>query len=159
MIGLAIAVVVAFGVIGVFAYFGTQLGLVSGTALQDVTVGQCFNGARAQPGTSSAVVFGVEVVECTAPHTSELAARLNYPGGATGVAYPGVESVRVYAQQECRDGFADYVGVSFEESILDMTFIYPIESNWRSGDYSIQCVIHPQEGQETASESFRNSGR
>ena len=50
-------------------------------------------------------------------------------------------------------------GVSFDESILDMTFVYPLESNWQSGDYSIQCVVHPQDGQETASESFRNSRR
>jgi hypothetical protein len=155
-----IAVVIAIGVIGVLAYFGSQLGgFVGGTALQDLAVGQCFNGARAQPGTSSAVVFGVEVIDCTSPHTSELAATLNYPGGAAGVTYPGVESVRVLAQQECRDGFADYVGVSFDESILDMTFVYPLEANWKSGDYSIQCVIHPQAGRETASESFRNASR
>jgi hypothetical protein len=160
VIGVIIAVVIAIGVIGVFAYFATEVGgLVGGTALQDLAVGQCFNGARAQPGTSAAVVFGVEVVECTLPHTSELAATLDYPGGASGVAYPGVASVSAYAQQECRDGFADYVGISFDESVLDMTFVYPLESNWRSGDYSIQCVIHPQAGQETASESFRAAAR
>lgn len=159
VIGLIVAVVVVVGVIGALAYFGSQLGgLIGGTALQDLAVGQCFNGARAQPGTSSTVVFGVEVVECTMPHTSELAASLDYPGGASGVAYPGVESVSAFAQQECHDGFADYVGVSFEESVLDMTFVYPLESNWRSGDYSIQCVVHPQDGQETVSVSFRNSG-
>jgi hypothetical protein len=158
VVGLVIAVLIAIAVIAALAYFGSQLGgLVGRTGLQDVSVGQCFNGARPQPGSSADVFFSVEIVECTVPHTSELAASLNYPGGASGIAYPGAESLLTFAEVECPDGFADYVGVSFQESILDMTVIYPLESNWALGDYSIQCVIHPEKGQETASQSFRNS--
>lgn len=55
--------------------------------------------------------------------------------------------------------FAEYVGLSFNESDFGMTYVYPLEANWRLGDYSIQCVVHPPDGQEQASESFRNARR
>jgi hypothetical protein len=40
-----------------------------------------------------------------------------------------------------------------------MTFAYPLESNWALADYTIQCVVHPPNGQGPATESFRGSRR
>ena len=30
--------------------------------------------------------------------------------------------------------------------LLNMTFVYPLQSNWSLGDYSIQCIVHPPAG-------------
>ena len=143
-IGLAVVVIVVLLLIGIVAFMGSGLGdLIGRTALQDLAVGQCFNGGRAASPTGASVVFGVEVVPCTEPHEGELAATFGYPGASTSVSYPGTDSVGTYAQDECITEFETYVGTDFNSSALEMTFVYPLESNWSLGDYSIQCIVHP----------------
>jgi len=156
----AIVVVLVVLAIGLIAFIGSGLGpLLSKTALQDLTVGQCFNGGRAPAGSGSSMLFGVDVVSCTEPHTSELAATFAYPGSGPSMAFPGLEAVGTYAEEECISHFADYVGLSFSTSELGMTYVYPLEANWSLGDYSFQCVIHPPDGQDEISESIRNARR
>lgn len=158
--GAVVVVIVVVLVIGLIAFIGSGLGpLLSRTALQDLTVGQCFNGARAPAESGSGIVLGVDVVACTEPHESELAATLAYPGSGPSISYPGLETLASYAEGECIQRFAEYVGLSFSASALGMTYIYPLEANWELGDYSIQCVIHPPDGQDQTSESFRNARR
>jgi len=158
--GIVIVVIVIALVIGLLAFIGSGLApLLSKTALQDLTVGQCFNGGRAPSESGTAVVFGVDVVACTEPHTSELVATFDYPGSGSSAPYPGLDIVDGYSEEECIDRFAEYVGLNFNSSVLGMTYVYPLDTNWRLGDYSIQCVAHPPDGQEHASESFRNARR
>lgn len=158
--GLAIVAIIVVLVIGLIAFIGSGLApLLSRTALQDLTVGQCFNGARVPAASSSGIVLGVDVVACTEPHESELAATFDYPGGSPSLPYPGLETVSSYAESECIGHFADYVDLSFNSSVLGMTYIYPLEANWALDDYSIQCVVHPPDGQDLTSESFRNARR
>lgn len=158
--GIAIVIVVVLVVVGLLAFLASALApLVARTPLQDLSVGQCFNGGRAPTETGSGLLFGVEVVPCAEPHTSELAATFDYPGASPGVAYPGLESARAYAEEECITEFENYVGLGFAESVLEMTFVYPLEANWALGDYSIQCVLHPPAGQDQSSDSFRNARR
>ena len=151
----------ALGVLGALAYLGSGFGLENffgGTALQEVRVGQCFNGARAA-GPTSSVIYSVEIVECSEPHTSELMASFDYPGAGPTVAFPGPSSVQTYSSQECLDSFVDYVGLDFNASALDMTYVYPLQDNWEEGDYSIQCIVHPPAGQETTNQSYRGARR
>lgn len=160
MIGVIVVLVIVLVLLGAFAYLGAQLGpLVSKTQLTDVTVGQCFNGGRAPVATSVQVVFGVDVVDCSEPHTSELMATFDYPSDAGPNDYPGLELVSAYARDQCIDRFASYVGLSFDQSALDLTYIYPQDGNWSLGDRSIQCIVHPLAGEETSTGSFRNARR
>ena len=145
--------------IGIVAFMGSGLGnLIGRTALQDLVVGQCFYGGRAASPTGTSVVFGVEVVPCTEPHEGELAATFAYPGASSSVTYPG-DAVSTYAEEECVTEFETYVGTNFNSSTLEMTFVYPLQTNWSLGDYSIQCIVHPPPGQEQTSESYRGSRR
>jgi hypothetical protein len=156
---IVIIAVVIVAVIGGLAYLGSQLAPPIGRSnLPDLAVGQCFNGARVPTGTTI-VVNRVEVVDCTAPHTSELIANFDYPGASSAVQYPGEPSIDAYTQQECVDRFADYIGLSINESIFVMTYFYPTEANWVGEDYSIQCIVQPPAGQRTAVESYRNAAR
>lgn len=137
-------------------WLGSSLGpLLGRTQLPDLTVGQCFNGGRAPIGTETQVVFGVDVVDCDEPHESELMATFDYPGSGSGLAYP----VSRYAEDECIRRFADYIGISFTSSFLEMTFLQPQGPSWAFGDYSIQCVVHPPVGQESSTGSYRDSRR
>jgi len=154
-----VAIIVVL-VVGLIAFLGSGLApLLSRTAFQDLTVGQCFNGGRAPVESGGGLVFGVDVVPCTEPHTSELAATFGYPGSGPSVPYPGLGTVDTYAEEECVKRFAEYVGLSFSASVFGMTYVYPLEANWTLGDYSIQCVLHPPDGQDKSSESFRDARR
>jgi len=157
--GVVVVVVILVLVVGLIAFIGSGLGpLLSRTALQDLTVGQCFNGARAAAESSAEIVLGVDVVPCTEPHGSELAATFDYPGGGPLISYPGLETVSSHAEAECIKQFADYVGLTFDASVFGMTYVYPLEANWALDDFSIQCVVHPPDGQDRISESLRNAG-
>jgi hypothetical protein len=108
---------------------------------------------------TSEIIIGADVVSCHEPHESELAASFAYPGAAAGVPYPGDAVVTSYAEEACAFRFGSYVGKSYETSTLGMTYLYPLRVNWTTGDYSIQCVIHPPEGESTTTGSLRGSGR
>lgn len=160
VIAVVVLIVIVLAVVGVLAYIGSTLApLVGRTPLPDLTVGQCFNGGRAPSGTGTHIVFGVDVVECNEPHESELMATFDYPESGTGLAYPGDETVSDYAEGECAERFAEYVGLSFSSSFLEMSFLYPLRQNWTAGDYSIQCVVHPPVGQQSSTGSYRGSRR
>lgn len=142
------------------AYVGSQFGtFFGGTALEELSVGQCFNGGRGEYGPAAAIISTVEVVACTEPHTSELIATLDYPGAGPAVEFPGIDSVQTFALQECIDSFADYVGIDYDESELEITYVYPLEHNWNAGDYSIQCIVHPPVGQDQTTQSYRRARR
>lgn len=161
VIGVIVVAVVIIAIVGALTYLGSSFGNSSfgnQTALNDLTVGQCFNGGRVPAATSAQILFAVDVVDCSDPHTSELAATFDYPS-EPAAPYPGLTIVHDYAEQQCIDRFLDYVGLSFNDSALDMTFIYPQDANWSADDRSIQCVIHPPSGTETSTGSFRNARR
>lgn len=162
VVSVIVAVVVILGIIGfLFASaFGSLGPLINQAELSQLSVGECFNGARAGPGPTVTFVFGVDVVDCSAPHTSELIASFDYPDAGTGsTTYPGDERMRTYSQDACSERFASYVGVSFAESTLEMTYAYPTEFVWLAEERSIQCVVHPPDGQATMTGSVRGSRR
>lgn len=157
---MVVVIGVVLAVVGGLVYLGSTLAPLAGrTPLPDLIVGQCFNGGRAPNGTGTHIVLGVDVVDCSELHESELMATFEYPGASSGVAYPGEANVGDHAEQECILRFADYIGLSFTASSLEMSFLYPLSQNWTVGDYSIQCVVHPPVGQESSTGSYRGSKR
>jgi hypothetical protein len=156
-IGLIVVLVFA-GLAVALVYLGSQAApLLDRTEFADLYVGQCFNGGRVQ--ASAEIVFGASVVDCAAPHESELAASFLYPGAVAGTPYPGEAVVTDYAQGECSRRFGEFVGTPYESSELGMTYLYPLRVNWTAGDYSIQCVVHAPDGEATSTGSFRDSRR
>jgi hypothetical protein len=151
--GLVLAVIVAA------ALLANGIGaLTGGSTLQTLTVGQCFNGGRADDSETT-IIRSVETIDCAEAHESELAATFLYPEAGVGDEYPGDEVLSRFAERECTLRFADYVGVPFSQSIYGMTYAYPLEFNWVLSDTSIQCIVHPAAGQSTMTGSVRNSRR
>ncbi len=151
----ALVVAVIFAIITL----GSSIGALTGSQLQTVAVGQCFNGGRAVDSESTTILRSVEVVDCAQSHESEMAASFEYPGVPVDGDYPGEDRMSSYSESECTLRFAGYVGVPFSESIYGMTYAYPLEVNWLLGDRSIQCIAHPPDGQSTMTGSVRNSRR
>ncbi len=54
--------------------------------------------------------------------------------------FPGDEKVDELAGQGCVDRFADFVGVSFDDSKLEMTYMGPLEDSW-DFDRGVACLL------------------
>jgi hypothetical protein len=146
------------------AMLGSNLGnLGTRTPIEDVGVGQCFNGIKNSDfaggeQVSPGMLFGVEVVDCAEEHEGELVARVSWPAGR-GNEYPGDEEMATYAFNACSDAFGDYVGVSFESSTYEMTYIYPQQRSWTQGTRSIECLVHPPAGTDRHTGTVRDTRR
>lgn len=121
---------IAAGVVAVFA-----LSACSGTVLS-LDVGTCFD----DPETFEQVE-DVPVVDCDVAHDNEVIANADL----TGSEYPGQEQVENRATQICYDNFADYVGISYEESIYDIGWLFPTEETWAVGDREVICFAYDVE--------------
>ena len=47
-----------------------------------------------------------------------------------------------YATEHCVERFEAWVGIRFEESILDVVFLMPHADGWRAGDREVVCAAH-----------------
>lgn len=104
----------------------------SGTVLE-LDVGTCFD----DPETFDEV-DDVPVVDCSEPHDNEVIANEDLAGND----YPGEEQVESSASQICYDNFSDYVGISYEESVYDIGWLFPTEESWAIGDREVICFAY-----------------
>jgi hypothetical protein len=99
----------------------------------ELQVGDCLHSSdlRAEPAVDVAV-------DCGEPHDAEIFAATQMPDGP----YPGLEAVRAAADDFCLPLFADFVGIEYLDSDLDVYPLLPTEDGWNSaGDREILCVL------------------
>ena len=53
-----------------------------------------------------------------------------------------------FAVEHCVEQFQAWVGIPFEESILDVIFLMPHAEGWRAGDRGIICVAQRLDSQK-----------
>jgi hypothetical protein len=88
-------------------------------------------------------VESVPVVSCEEPHDSELYHTFDLPG----TDYPGEEAIIESSQQGCLDTFETFVGASYETSIYDISYLYPIEQSWTDiNDRTVLCGVYLVDG-------------
>lgn len=98
-----------------------------------IAVGDCLN------ETSSDTVSEVPQVDCAAPHDYEVYYDFTLTGSGE---YPGEDEVQTDADTGCESAFAGFVGLGYEDSILDFTYYYPTVSSWtKNGDRLVSCII------------------
>lgn len=93
-------------------------------------IGTCFD----DPDTFEQVE-DVPIVDCADPHDNEVFANVDL----TGSDYPGQDQVENRATQICYDHFSDYVGISYEESVYDIGWLFPTAETWDAGDREVIC--------------------
>jgi hypothetical protein len=126
--------------------------------VQDLEVGDCYQGTVAKEG-ETIVAISVQKVDCAEAHTAEVIAAFDFEGGlAEQATYPGDEIVAAEAEQGCLERFAEYVGVPYEESQLDIQYYYPLERNWLAGDRAVSCSVLDPQGANLEG-SVRGTGR
>ena len=103
-------------------------------ASDDLVVGECL-----APGSDLRLAM-LAVVSCQDAHGFEV--YVVEEGWSQDEPYPGREAIRARADEVCIPAFADYVGISFEDSIHSLARITPLQEGWEdSGDRTIICLI------------------
>lgn len=113
---------------------------------QDLRVGDCVIDL---PETTS---YGLKVVPCGQPHIYEVFGSFALPD----TPYPGDDAVDTLSSDGCTQRFGDYVGMGYEDSILDMQYFTPFEETW-DDDHGTLCVLY-REGVPTRG-SYAGSAR
>ena len=96
-----------------------------------IRVGDCLVD---EPGTS--VQITVQVTPCSNSHREEAFANFDLGDGA----FPGQAQVDRRAEGGCASRFEKYVGISYDESELDIVFLRPLKDSW-SADSGVTCLV------------------
>ncbi len=100
-----------------------------------IRIGDCFQ----DPDLSEEEFESVQAVPCSGLHDNEAYGAFNIPGDD----YPGDESVVEQASLGCYERFEAFIGLSYEESLLDFFPMYPTEGSWDGlDDREVVCAIY-----------------
>ena len=105
----------------------------------ELKVGQCFDDPDNMSGMEN--ISDVEMVDCDQPHDNEVYALFDMPDGN----FPGVSVVEDAALDGCYDAFESYVGLDYESSVLDFSWLTPTSSSWEQGDQEVICIAYDLE--------------
>ncbi|KQY23110.1 hypothetical protein ASD16_11055 [Cellulomonas sp. Root485] len=106
-------------------------------------VGDCLNDASQSEEVEE--VSSVPTVPCDQPHDSESYAATDMPEGE----YPGDQAIIDASDTFCYEQFATFVGLSYDESSLELASFFPTPESWAEGDREIMCFISSPDGQVT----------
>lgn len=113
------------------------------TDVFSLRVGDCLLDA----GSMDTEVSEAPTVPCAEAHDFEAYAAQDIEGDA----FPGDEAVATQAEQVCYDAFTPFVGMSYEESVLNFNYFVPTASSWEAGDREILCLIYDEAAQTAGS--------
>ena len=137
---LAVIIVSAFLTIGCSAERDASGAIESAGSLDAFTmqVGDCFDDSFLSGGEIS----DVPGVPCTSPHDNEVYALFDIPG----TKFPGDNGVEELADAGCYERFENAIGMSYEESVIDYTTMYPSQGSWdERDDREVICVAYHME--------------
>lgn len=107
-------------------------------------VGDCL----VPPTSVKAELSSVKVVPCKENHTQEVFAVLQDNAGDN---YPGANALKTFADGNCLEKYAGYVGIDYRQSSLFYTYLLPSVRSWANDDRSVVCVITTTGQQLTSS--------
>ncbi len=87
-------------------------------------------------GTASDITT-VPIVDCDDEHDAEVYATEDIDSDD----YPGDSDVSDAADEICIDAWEDFVGISYEDSLLNYSALTPTEQSWALGDKEVVCTI------------------
>jgi len=109
----------------------TQGGSLQISSLQ---VGDCFN----PKDIHATQAEEVDAKRCDETHQFEMMAIAAMPAGR----YPTEADFESFVQATCVPAFADYVGIAYDASKLDVYWYFPLQDGWDAGDRTIQCAVY-----------------
>ena len=110
---------------------GGTIQIAGHISVEELEVGDCFN--YLDEGKAGRNRMGVP---CAEPHRFELYYQFNLDGDEFSN-----ETITNRSHQGCLAEFEDFVGVSFEQSSLDISALFPSEDTWDKGDREVLCSV------------------
>jgi Septum formation len=122
--------------------------------LGEIAIGECFNEGVVDPETGR--IHGVFSVSCDGPHQYEMYGHEPLPD-ALGTPYPGDDAMAEAGDALCRALFADYVGISYQESQYWFWYYTPDAVTW---DFlrRVDCALGKEDQSMLPPGSIRGSG-
>jgi hypothetical protein len=114
-------------------------------------VGDCL--ADFQDGTE---LSSVDALPCSEPHSDEIYASGRIPDGDD---FPGPQALEAAARELCLSEYADFVGLPYDDSVLDIGYLKPTEESWADGDREVLCTIFDPAAAEEVTGSLRGAKR
>jgi hypothetical protein len=109
-----------------------------------MAVGDCLPDQSAALGE----VADVPVVPCEQPHASEVF----YSHIIDGEVMPDPPAMEAIVTEQCTGGnFESFVGLSYDQSVLEVSWLEPTIESWGSGDREILCIVNDPAGGVTGS--------
>jgi len=112
----------------------------------NIKVGACFT------DNSVISVTTIKTVDCSQTHDSEVF----FNQVVTSDSYPTSDQWDAFAQQYCLPAFASYVGIDYDNSVLNIGYYIPDSNSWSDGDKTLTCYATEPNGDLTS--SIKNSG-
>jgi hypothetical protein len=144
IIGLVIAGVIAVAAIVAIVVFvpedaeRDESGEIVGSgqvSVFDLSEGDCWNNVPDEGEETETV----DAVPCTEPHESEVFAVFNVD---LGEEWPGLDAVTAEAESQCVQRFEGFVGLTYDQSVLNLFYFNPIEESWNElNDREVVCVV------------------
>lgn len=105
-----------------------------GAEVYEVSVGECMGTASLQ----SDQVSRIETVECSTEHDVEAFASMSLSDDS----YPGEDEIQAQADEFCLAKFESFIGLSYQESEFDYSYLYPTAEGWDNlADREILCLV------------------
>ena len=102
-------------------------------------VGDCFDDTAALGSEVAGEVASLPGVPCADPHDNEVFAVFDVDFDA----FPGDEAMGEAAFAQCLERFEGFVGAAYEESVLDVTALYPSDQSWNvQNDREVVCAVY-----------------
>jgi hypothetical protein len=105
-------------------------------------VGDCFDDPGAPTGTETVEVSSVEAKPCSEPHDFEVFHTFD----VEAEELPSQSELLDEAGQRCLEAFEPFVGTPYEESELDVNFMFPMPESWEAGDRTVVCSVVTMDG-------------
>ncbi len=114
----------------------TASAVVTHAPVFELRVGECFN-----PSTDNWLT--VPVVPCSSRHIYEVVsnATTRWFQDPLGTPWAGKDRLHSAAKDFCAADFADYVGISYYDSRLEVDSIVPEKAHWDSGGRHLICLV------------------
>jgi hypothetical protein len=108
--------------------------MVSGCAISAPTaqVGECLDIA-----VDASTVTELSGFDCSQEHDAEV----YFVGVVTRQKFDPV-AVADDAATMCRSEFTTFIGLPYEESALDIYYLYPQADSWENGDREVICAVY-----------------
>ncbi len=87
--------------------------------------------------TADAEVEEVPVVPCDQPHAQEI----YYSHIIDADALPDETEMQTIVGDACIVQFETFVGLPYDDSVLDVTWLEPTQGSWDSGDRELLCMV------------------